>query len=89
MTINKKFNIGESAYLLFGNVIREVKVGLIRIMVEGNEEHIDICYSVYAPNKDNSWVDEKDLFKTYKEAIQELIKQMGYEISVNDLKEIK
>ena len=89
MTINKKFKIGESAYILLGNVIREVKVGLIRIIVEGNEEHIDIYYSVYAPNKDNSWVNEKDLFKTYKEAIQELIKQMGYEISVNDLRDIK
>ena len=88
MTINKKFKVGESAYILFGNEIREVKVGLIKIMVEGNEEHVDIYYSVYAPNKDNSWVNEKELYKTKKEAMHELIRQMGFDVSENDLKEI-
>ena len=91
MTINTKFNIWESAYLIYENKIEEVNVESIMIRVKKNDVNQKkeviayVDYNVREPGKVSGNISEKDLFKTKKEAVREMIKKIGYEVSEDDL----
>lgn len=84
MTIVTNFNIGEYAYFMHENRIKQATVK--KIWTE-TEEKTKIKYSILGLDTCEI-VYESDLYKTKKEAMHELIRQMGFDVSENDLKEI-
>ncbi|HIP15556.1 MAG TPA: hypothetical protein EYG74_08710 [Sulfurimonas autotrophica] len=85
MTINTKFNTEEYTYIIRGSKVIQVVVHDIKISVE--EEAI-ISYVVIQDDAYNRIIDEEDMYKTRKEAILAMVRQSGYEIHEDDLKEI-
>ena len=89
MTINTKFNIEECVYIILGSKVTQVVIHDIEINVEINvEKEAIISYLVIQDGLYDRRIDEKDTYKTKKEAILAMVRQSGYEIFEDDLKEI-
>ena len=87
MTINTKFNIKECVYIILGSKVKHVVVYDIEISVEDDTNTI-ISYLVIEDGAYDRRVDEGNMYKTKKEAVLEMVRQSGYEIFEDDLKEI-
>ena len=85
MTINTKFNIEECVYIILGSKVTQVVIYDIEINVE---KEVIISYLVVQKGLYDRRIDEKDTYKTKKEAILAMVRQSGYEIFEDDLKEI-
>lgn len=86
MVIDTKFNAGDTAYIIASNKVIEVAVREILIRAE---EEAKIKYTISVPGTKDKNYEEDRLYRTKKEAIQEMVRQSGFEISENDLKEIQ
>ena len=94
MNIETKFNVNEEVYMIIGSKLVVGTVEEIVVVTFGNPHTMlnagmTIHYNVGRPNKVPTRVEEKNLFKTKKGAMQELVKRNGYEVSEDNLIEIK
>ena len=94
MNIETKFNGGEEVYMIIGSSLVKGTVEEIAVATFGDARtmlnaSMTIHYNIGRPDKGPTRVEEKNLFKTKKGAMQELVKRNGYEVSEDNLIEIK
>ena len=93
MDFKTKFDINERVYMLWGKDILEgnVKEILVSARPRGSgvgSAYKHTVYAIQAEDKLHRGIKQSILFKTKELAIQELIREIGYEVSEDDLKEI-
>ena len=94
MEFKTKFKVWDFVHLIDeGKILNGMIKGIdvIARKREINRKHeisIEVKYIISVPGKEYI-KNEKDLYRTKKEATIKLMEQLGYEVSENDLKEIK
>ena len=91
MTVTTKFNIDDIVYAIYD--CKLIRFKIFRIAFNSVEyKYKQITYfaeSLYPDEriflKFNEKFNEYDLFKTKEEALQALVKKLGYEIDIKDL----
>ena len=95
MDIETKFNQGEEVFMPKQNEVLTRKIQKIHVIVAstGNADEINtvVYYDMYGQHEGNELknVNESNLFKTKKAAARQVIKNMGYYVSEEDMKDME
>ncbi len=95
MHVETKFDVGEPVFMPFNNEVLTQKVQKVHVIAAPtgnvNEVRVTVYYDLYGQVEDNGLknVDESNLFKTKKAAARRVIKNMGYYVSEEDMKDME